>query len=169
MMAGCDRRTKAHGVITASAIMRRRSPSARLGEVADRRQRQKQRRILKSMRYAVLAAKCCCTALILMKRKRKLLNPAQQQVRVPPFDHPMVIAGRGTLALEPFQQDSHLDRAPCAGCRRRPGGGRSGTDQTIDAANQSYRRRREDSACLKAALEAGHPVGSPALGCLLKA
>ncbi len=34
-------------------------------------------------------------------------------------------------------------------------------NQTIDAANQSDCRRREDSACLKAALEAGHPVDFP--------
>ena len=29
---------------------------------------------------------------------------------MPPFDHPMVIAGQGTLALELLQQDAHLDR-----------------------------------------------------------
>ncbi|MCG2879417.1 pyridoxal-phosphate dependent enzyme, partial [Obesumbacterium proteus] len=29
---------------------------------------------------------------------------------VPPFDHPAVIAGQGTLAMELLQQDAHLDR-----------------------------------------------------------
>ncbi|MGU0171515.1 hypothetical protein ACVXG8_07290 [Escherichia coli] len=32
---------------------------------------------------------------------------------MPPFDHPMVIAGQGTLALELLQQDAHLDRVLC--------------------------------------------------------
>lgn len=44
--------------------------------------------------------------------KAKAIELAQQQgfTWVPPFDHPMVIAGRGTLALELLQQDAHLDR-----------------------------------------------------------
>ncbi|MCP1065976.1 hypothetical protein M5G07_13185 [Serratia symbiotica] len=29
---------------------------------------------------------------------------------MPPFDHPMVIAGQDTLAMELLQQDAHLDR-----------------------------------------------------------
>ncbi len=29
---------------------------------------------------------------------------------MPPFDHPMVIAGQGTLALELLQQDAHRPR-----------------------------------------------------------
>lgn len=42
---------------------------------------------------------------------------------VPPFDHPAVIAGQGTLALELLQQDAHIDRifVPVGG---RTGGGR---------------------------------------------
>ena len=57
--------------------------------------------------------------------KAKAIELAQQQgfTWVPPFDHPMVIAGQGTLALE-----------------------------------------AEDSACLKAALDAGHPVDLPRVG-----
>lgn len=44
--------------------------------------------------------------------KAKAIELSQQQgfTWVPPFDHPMVIAGRGTLALELLQQDAHLDR-----------------------------------------------------------
>ncbi|HFD3802504.1 TPA: pyridoxal-phosphate dependent enzyme, partial [Pseudomonas aeruginosa] len=44
--------------------------------------------------------------------KAKAIELAQQQgfTWVPPFDHPMVIAGQGTLALELLQQDAHLDR-----------------------------------------------------------
>ena len=68
--------------------------------------------------------------------KAKAIELSQQQgfTWVPPFDHPMVIAGQGTLALELLQQDAHLDRVFV------PVGGRRGTDQTIDAANQSDRR-----------------------------
>ena len=29
---------------------------------------------------------------------------------MPPFDHPAVIAGQATLAMELLQQDVHLDR-----------------------------------------------------------
>ncbi len=44
--------------------------------------------------------------------KARAIELAQQQgfTRVPPFDHPMVIAGQGTLALELLQQDAHIDR-----------------------------------------------------------
>ncbi|WP_407221860.1 hypothetical protein [Escherichia coli] len=64
------------------------------------------------VRCAALAAKCCFTAQISMKRKRKRSNCHSSRVSpVPPFDHPMVIAGQRTLALEPLQQvDAHLDR-----------------------------------------------------------
>ncbi|MGC6745931.1 pyridoxal-phosphate dependent enzyme [Escherichia coli] len=68
--------------------------------------------ISKLMRCAASAAKCCSTVRTLMKRKPKAIELSQQQgfTRVPPFDHPMVIAGQGTLALELLQQDAHLDR-----------------------------------------------------------
>lgn len=40
--------------------------------------------------------------------KAKAIELSQQQgfTWVPPFDHPMVIAGQGTLALELLQQDA---------------------------------------------------------------
>lgn len=44
--------------------------------------------------------------------KTKAIALAQEQgyTFVPPFDHPAVIAGQGTLAMELLQQDAHLDR-----------------------------------------------------------
>ncbi len=44
--------------------------------------------------------------------KARAIELAQQQgfTWVPPFDHPMVIAGQGTLALELLQQDAHISR-----------------------------------------------------------
>lgn len=38
------------------------------------------------------------------------LSHKQGMTFVPPFDHPTVIAGQGTLAMELLQQDAHLDR-----------------------------------------------------------
>ena len=77
----------------------------------------------------------------LTKQKAKAIELSQQQgfTWVPPFDHPMVIAGQGTLALELLQQDAHLDRVfvPVGGGGLAAGGG---ADQTTDAANQSDRR-----------------------------
>lgn len=83
---------------------------------------------------------------------------------MPPFDHPMVIAGQGTLALELLQQGRPSRPRICASRRRRSGGGRGGTDQTTDAANQSDCRGSGRPACLKAALDAGHPVDLPRVG-----
>ncbi|WP_246751289.1 pyridoxal-phosphate dependent enzyme, partial [Salmonella enterica] len=92
--------------------------------------------------------------------KAKAIELAQQQgfTWVPPFDHPMVIAGQGTLALELLQQDSHLDRVfvPVGG-----GGLAAGVAVLIKQLMPQIKViavEAEDSACLKAALEAGHPV-----------
>ncbi|MFP1528862.1 pyridoxal-phosphate dependent enzyme [Escherichia coli] len=76
--------------------------------------------------------------------KAKAIELSQQQgfTWVPPFDHPMVIAGQGTLALELLQQANAPSRPRiCASRRRRSGCWRGGADQTTDAANQSNRRR----------------------------
>lgn len=83
---------------------------------------------------------------------------------MPPFDHPMVIAGQGTLALELLQQDSHLDRVfvPVGG-----GGLAAGVAVLIKQLMPQIKViavEAEDSACLKAALEAGHPVDLPRVG-----
>lgn len=83
---------------------------------------------------------------------------------VPPFDHPMVIAGQGTLAMELLQQDAHLDRVfvPVGG-----GGLAAGVAVLIKQLMPQIKViavEAEDSACLKAALEAGHPVDLPRVG-----
>ncbi len=98
--------------------------------------------------------------------KAKAIELAQQQgfTWVPPFDHPMVIAGQGTLALELLQQDSHLDRVfvPVGG-----GGLAAGVAVLIKQLMPQIKViavEAEDSACLKAALEAGHPVDLPRVG-----
>jgi threonine dehydratase len=83
---------------------------------------------------------------------------------VPPFDHPMVIAGQGTLAMELLQQDAHLDRVfvPVGG-----GGLAAGVAVLIKQLMPQIKViavEAEESACLKAALDAGHPVDLPRVG-----
>lgn len=77
---------------------------------------------------------------------------------VPPFDHPAVIAGQGTLALELLQQDAHLDRVfvPVGG-----GGLVAGILVLIKQLMPQIKViavEAEDSACLQAALRAGQPT-----------
>lgn len=98
--------------------------------------------------------------------KAKAIELSQQQgfTWVPPFDHPMVIAGQGTLALELLQQDAHLDRVfvPVGG-----GGLAAGVAVLIKQLMPQIKViavEAEDSACLKAALDAGHPVDLPRVG-----
>ncbi|MCC8380317.1 threonine ammonia-lyase, biosynthetic [Xenorhabdus sp. PB30.3] len=83
---------------------------------------------------------------------------------VPPFDHPAVIAGQATLAMELLQQDVHLDRifVPVGG-----GGLIAGVAVLIKQLVPEMKIigvEAEDSACLKAALKAGHPVDLPRVG-----
>ncbi|MDX8000537.1 threonine ammonia-lyase, biosynthetic [Xenorhabdus sp. Reich] len=83
---------------------------------------------------------------------------------VPPFDHPAVIAGQATLAMELLQQDVHLDRifVPVGG-----GGLIAGVAVLIKQLVPEMKVigvEAEDSACLKAALKAGHPVDLPRVG-----
>lgn len=82
---------------------------------------------------------------------------------VPPFDHPMVIAGQGILALELLQQ-MRTDRVfvPVGG-----GGLAAGVAVLIKQLMPQIKViavEAEDSACLKAALDAGHPVDLPRVG-----
>ncbi len=77
---------------------------------------------------------------------------------IPPFDHPAVIAGQGTLALELLQQDAHIDRifVPVGG-----GGLVAGVAVLIKQLLPEIKViavEASDSACLKAALDAGKPV-----------
>lgn len=83
---------------------------------------------------------------------------------IPPFDHPAVIAGQGTLALELLQQDAHLDRifVPVGG-----GGLVAGIAVLIKQLMpqiQIIGVEADESACLKAALEAGYPVDLSRVG-----
>lgn len=83
---------------------------------------------------------------------------------VPPFDHPAVIAGQGTLAMELLQQDAHLDRifVPVGG-----GGLAAGVAVLIKHLMpqiQVIGVEAEESACLCAALQAGEPVDLPRVG-----
>ena len=98
--------------------------------------------------------------------KAKAIELAEQRgyTFVPPFDHPAVIAGQGTLAMELLQQDAHLDRVfvPVGG-----GGLAAGVAVLIKQLMPQIKViavESEDSACLKAALEAGHPVDLPRVG-----
>lgn len=92
--------------------------------------------------------------------KAKALELAKEQRRIfiPPFDHPLVIAGQGSIAMELLQQNAKLDRifVPVGG-----GGLAAGIAVLIKQIMPSIKViavEPEDAACLKAALDAGHPV-----------
>ena len=77
---------------------------------------------------------------------------------IPPFDHPAIIAGQGTVGLEILQQNAHLDVIflPVGG-----GGLAAGMAVLIKQLMPQIKLigvEAEDSACLKAALDAGKPV-----------
>lgn len=98
------------------------------------------------------------------KAKAIALSTEQGLTFVPPFDHPAVIAGQGTLGMELLQQDAHLDRVfiPVGG-----GGLAAGVAVLIKQLMPQIKVigvEAEDSACLKAALDAGHPVDLERVG-----
>lgn len=98
------------------------------------------------------------------KAKAIALSEEQGMTFVPPFDHPAVIAGQGTLGMELLQQDAHLDRVfvPVGG-----GGLAAGVAVLIKQLMPQVKVigvEAEDSACLKAALDAGHPVDLARVG-----
>lgn len=83
---------------------------------------------------------------------------------IPPFDDPAVIAGQGTIGQELLQQQRQLDAVfvPVGG-----GGLIAGVAAYIKALDPSIEVigvEPEDAACLKAALEAGHPVDLEKVG-----
>ncbi|WP_087023619.1 threonine ammonia-lyase, biosynthetic [Thaumasiovibrio subtropicus] len=83
---------------------------------------------------------------------------------VPPFDHPSVIAGQGTLGMELLQQNGHLDYVflPVGG-----GGLAAGVAVLIKQLMPHIKVigvEAEDSACLRAALDAGEPVSLSQVG-----
>lgn len=92
------------------------------------------------------------------KNKAIALAKEQNRTFIPPFDDPLVIAGQGSIAMELLQQNAKLDRIfiPVGG-----GGLAAGIAVLIKQILPSVKViavEPEDSACLKAALEAGHPV-----------
>ena len=98
------------------------------------------------------------------KGKAIELSQLQDYTFVPPFDHPAVIAGQGTLAMELLQQDAHLDRVfvPVGG-----GGLVAGVAVLIKQLMPQIKVigvEAEDSACLRAALEADKPVDLARVG-----
>ncbi len=91
------------------------------------------------------------------KAEAERLSKEQGYTFVPPFDHPLVIAGQGTIGMEMLQQNGHLDYifVPVGG-----GGLAAGAVlvKQLMPEIQVIAVEPEDSACLKAALDAGKPV-----------
>ncbi|MCX8682962.1 threonine ammonia-lyase, biosynthetic [Gilliamella sp. B2889] len=98
------------------------------------------------------------------KAKAMELAKEQNRIFIPPFDHPLVIAGQGSIAMELLQQNAKLDRifVPVGG-----GGLAAGIAVLIKQIMPSIKViavEPEDDACLKAALIAGHPVDLDRVG-----
>lgn len=92
------------------------------------------------------------------KAEAERLAAEQNLTFVPPFDHPLVIAGQGTIGMEMIQQNGHLDYifVPVGG-----GGLAAGVSVLVKQLMPNIKViavEPEDSACLKAALDAGKPV-----------
>ncbi|EGR0518058.1 threonine ammonia-lyase, biosynthetic [Vibrio cholerae] len=92
------------------------------------------------------------------KAEAERLSKEQGYTFVPPFDHPLVIAGQGTIGMEMLQQNGHLDYifVPVGG-----GGLAAGVAVLVKQLMpeiQVIAVEPEDSSCLKAALDAGKPV-----------
>ncbi|HAS4476062.1 TPA: threonine ammonia-lyase, biosynthetic [Vibrio cholerae] len=92
------------------------------------------------------------------KAEAERLSKEQGYTFVPPFDHPLVIAGQGTIGMEMLQQNGHLDYifVPVGG-----GGLAAGVAVLVKQLMpeiQVIAVEPEDSACLKAVLDAGKPV-----------
>lgn len=98
------------------------------------------------------------------KNKAINLSKKHKYIFIPPFDHPLIIAGQGTLAMELLQQETHLNRifVPVGG-----GGLISGIAVLIKQLMPQIKIiavEAQDSACLQAALKAGKPVDLPYVG-----
>lgn len=98
--------------------------------------------------------------------KAKAIELSQQKnmTFIPPFDHPAVIAGQGTLAMELLQQNTEIDRifVPVGG-----GGLVAGIAVLIKQLMPEINVigvESKDSACLYAALKAGKPVDLERVG-----
>ncbi|STO54664.1 threonine dehydratase [Canicola haemoglobinophilus] len=98
------------------------------------------------------------------KAKAIELSENKNMTFIPPFDHPAVIAGQGSLAMELLQQNSHIDRifVPVGG-----GGLAAGVAVLIKQLMPEIKViavESKDSACLHAALNAGQPVDLERVG-----
>lgn len=98
------------------------------------------------------------------KAKAIELSQSKNMIFIPPFDHPAVIAGQGSLAMELLQQNTHIDRifVPAGG-----GGLLAGVAILIKQLMPEIKVigvESKDSACLYAALKAGKPVDLERVG-----
>ena len=96
--------------------------------------------------------------------KCQQLSEEQGLTVVPPFDHPDVIAGQGTVARELLEQNPHIDTLFIA-----IGGGglAAGICVYLKQLKPEIKLigvESEESACLTAALQAGKPVTLPRIG-----
>jgi len=92
------------------------------------------------------------------KAEAERLSAENGYTFVPPFDHPLVIAGQGTIGMEMLQQNGHLEYifVPVGG-----GGLAAGVAVLVKQLMPEIKViavEPEDSSCLKAALDAGEPV-----------
>lgn len=98
------------------------------------------------------------------KAKAIELAESKHMTFIPPFDHPAVIAGQGSLAMELLQQHPQIDRifVPAGG-----GGLLAGVAVLIKQLMPDIKVigvESKDSACLYAALKAGKPVDLERVG-----
>ncbi|PJG85369.1 threonine ammonia-lyase, biosynthetic [Conservatibacter flavescens] len=92
------------------------------------------------------------------------LSQSKNMTFIPPFDHPAVIAGQGSLGMELLQQNTQIDRVfvPVGG-----GGLIAGVAVLIKQLMPEIKVigvESKDSACLYAALKAGKPVDLERVG-----
>lgn len=92
------------------------------------------------------------------KAKAIELSETKNMTFIPPFDHPAVIAGQGSIGLELLQQNTHIDRVfvPVGG-----GGLAAGVAVLIKQLMPEIKVigvESKDSACLYAAMQAGEPI-----------
>ena len=101
------------------------------------------------------------------KAKAIELSASKNMTFIPPFDHPAVIAGQGSLGMEMLQQNSRIDRifVPVGG-----GGLISGVAVLVKQLFPEIKVigvESKDSACLYAALKAGNRLIWNVSACLL--
>lgn len=98
------------------------------------------------------------------KAKAIELAQVKNMTFIPPFDHPAVIAGQGSLAMELIQQSQNIDRVfvPVGG-----GGLAAGVAVLIKQLMPAVKVigvESKDSACLQAAFAAGEPINLERVG-----